>query len=104
MAKKTKAAAAKPKKPAAPTPAAKNSKPKSAKAPAKPKSPKAKASAPKSPSATRADSLAAKYATLDDAKSALSDALLETIEDSKRRLHAVKRATSMEELEQIGRG
>ena len=44
------------------------------------------------------------FATFPQAKSAAIDALIETIEDAERRLAAVKRANSYDELQRLAKG
>jgi len=103
MAKKAKAAEAKPKKNIAPPvtakPAAKSAPKKAAAKPAPARSPGKKA-----PPVTPTPPQGKTHASLDEARSATIDALLATIEDAEQRLFAAKRATSIEELDTLRNG
>lgn len=46
----------------------------------------------------------ARFASLQEAKNAVVDTLIERIEESERRLSAAKRANSIDELEQLSQG
>jgi len=92
MAKKSKVTPKKSKKPAGATV-------KKARAKAPPKRPSSRSS-----SKPGGNSRGGKFATFEEAKSAAIDSLIDSIEKAERRLSAVKRAGTLDELEQIAKG
>ena len=101
MAKKRKAAAKKPTKPAAnqrTTPAQKPSPPRPSSRPTRP-SPPVGASA-----AAEGNSRGEEVASFAEAKSAAIDALIQAIEDAERKLTELKRANSFDEMQPLTQG